>query len=152
MGSVNFTHSAGADLLDNSVVAEVPPNHMERTSRAVFPLEFRFRFDGEQTSYDTLPAGSESIEHLSNTVSGRQGSLSAKDLAWYLERLSWWPSIIFGDSLLRRYARIAFHELENEESRVVRFLQIVDGRNVRMIERCEKFGLTLKAAYSSCVA
>ena len=40
--------------------------------------------------------------------------------------------------------RRPFHELQHERSNAVRFLESMDARNVRMVQRCEKLRLALE--------
>src|SRR5437667_1745782 len=48
--------------------------------------------------------------------------------------------------------RFTFHEFQHEKARAVRFLKIVDGGDIRMIERGEHFRFTLEAGDAVMIA
>src|SRR5262249_34972512 len=48
--------------------------------------------------------------------------------------------------------RLAFHEFKHQESRLIRFLQIIDGGDIRMIERGENFSFALETAHTLGIA
>src|SRR5215510_3647498 len=48
--------------------------------------------------------------------------------------------------------RLAFYEFEHQESGVIRFLEVVDGGDIGMIEGRENFGFTLKPANTVSVS
>src|SRR5262245_49331832 len=47
---------------------------------------------------------------------------------------------------------LAFHQLHDEKSRLMRLLQIMDRSNVGMIKGSERFGFTLKTAHPVRIA
>src|SRR5215510_7483634 len=47
---------------------------------------------------------------------------------------------------------IAFHEFQNQKARTAGFLQVIDGRNVRMIKRSEHLRLPLKTIHAIRIA
>src|SRR5262249_45606653 len=42
-------------------------------------------------------------------------------------------------------------KFENEETRAIHFLNVVDGGNVRMIQSCKDFSFPLKPAHPVCI-
>src|SRR5947209_8019865 len=44
--------------------------------------------------------------------------------------------------------RLALNELEHKESCLIRFFEIVNGSNVRMVQRRQHFGFTLETAHT----